>query len=384
MRVLLRAPLLTQSGYGVHSRQIFEWLEKLPGIDLTVEILQWGTTTWLLDPDLQDGLIGRIMSKSRELTSPYDVTLQVQLPDEWDTKLGKYNIGISAYVETNKCSQKWVECTNKMDAVIVPSNFTKNVVQSSGNVTTPIHVIPEWYNVEIDKNIKSDFKFSKRFNFLMVGTVTSRNANDDRKNILYGIKWFCETFKDNKKVGLALKISHGKNTSIDRRITQNMLESVLKEVRQGSFPKVTLIHGNLTQKEVAGLYNHSRIKCLLAPTRGEGYGLPLVEAAASGLPVAATNWSGHLDFLKDKFVKLDYNLKSIDQSRIDNRVFVDDTKWAEVIESSYKNAIIDIYKNIEDHEKVARSLKVQVKNEYSKEQIINQYNEFFNSLEFKR
>ena len=343
MRVLLRAPLLTQSGYGVHSRQIFEWLEQLPGIDLTVEILQWGTTTWLLNPDLQDGLIGRIMSKSRELTAPYDMTFQVQLPDEWDTKLGKVNIGVSAYVETDRCSQKWIDCTNKMDAVIVPSTFTKNVIERSGAVSTPIHVIPEWYNIEIDKNIKSEFHFNKKFNFLMVGTVTSRKPEDDRKNILYGIKWFCEAFKGNKKIGLVLKISHGKNTSIDKKITENMLESILREVRPGEFPKVTLLHGNLTQKEVAGLYRHSRIKCLLSPTRGEGYGLPLVEAAASGLPVVATNWSGHLDFLKDKFVKVDYNLKNIDPSRIDNRIFVENTKWAEVSESSYKRCIIDAF-----------------------------------------
>jgi glycosyltransferase involved in cell wall biosynthesis len=380
MRVLLRAPLLTQSGYGVHSRQIFEWLEKVPGIDLTVEVLQWGTTTWLLNPELQNGLIGRIMSKSRELTAPYDVTFQVQLPDEWDTKLGKFNIGISAYVETDKCSQKWIECTNKMDAVIVPSTFTKNVVEVSGNVSTPIHVIPEWYNTEIDNNIKSDFHFAKKFNFLMVGTVTSRNPQDDRKNILYGIKWFCETFKDNKKIGLVLKISHGKNTAIDRQLTKNMLLNIIKEIRPGDYPKITLLHGNLTQKEVAGLYNHSRIKCLLAPTRGEGYGLPLVEAAASSLPIIATNWSGHLDFLKNKFTKVDYNLRNIDASRVDNRIFVKDTKWAEVVESSFKRSMINVCNDIEEHKKIAVSLSKEVKKDFSKEKITSLYNDFFNSL----
>jgi glycosyltransferase involved in cell wall biosynthesis len=216
----------------------------------------------------------------------------------------------------------------------------------------------------------------------MIGTVTSKKPEDDRKNILYGIKWFCETFKNNKKVGLILKISHGKNTSIDRAITQNMLENVLREVRPGKFPQVTLLHGNLTQKEVAGLYKHSRVKCFLSPTRGEGYGLPLIEAAASGLPVAATNWSGHLDFLKDEFIKVDYNLKNIDKSRIDNRIFVEETKWAEVVESSYKSAMLNAYSNIEDHEKKARDLKKQINREFSKNKIVSLYDNFFNSLKF--
>jgi glycosyltransferase involved in cell wall biosynthesis len=163
-----------------------------------------------------------------------------------------------------------------------------------------------------------------------------------------------------------------------------MLENVLKEVRPGKFPKITLLHGNLTQDEVAGLYNHSRVKCLLAPTKGEGYGLPLVEAAASGIPVVATNWSGHLDFLKDKFVKVDYNLKNIDKTRIDNRVFVEGTKWADVLESSYKRAMIDVYTNIDDHKKTAMSLRKEIRKEYSKSKIVSLYNNFFNSLKFKR
>ena len=80
-RVLLRAPLLTNSGYGVHSRQIFEWLYEKKDIQLDVECLNWGQTPWLIDVNLENGLIGEIMQRSRKLTPPYDVAIQVQLPD---------------------------------------------------------------------------------------------------------------------------------------------------------------------------------------------------------------------------------------------------------------------------------------------------------------
>ena len=52
------------------------------------------------------------------------------------------------------------------------------------------------------------------------------------------------------------------------------------------------------------LYSHKKITALISTTHGEGYGLPLFEAAYNELPVLAPGWSGHLDFLyapvKDK------------------------------------------------------------------------------------
>ncbi len=51
MKVLLRGPLLSISGYGIHSRQLFEWLESNPNIDLHVEIVRWGMTSWIINAD---------------------------------------------------------------------------------------------------------------------------------------------------------------------------------------------------------------------------------------------------------------------------------------------------------------------------------------------
>ena len=99
-----------------------------------------------------------------------------------------------------------------------------------------------------------------------------------------------------------------------------MLTKVVRELNL-SVP-VYLLHGAMSDDEIAGLYRNDKIKALVAPTRGEGYGLPLLEAAASGLPVMATNWSGHKDFLNTgKWINFDYRLQDVAKQKIDNNIF---------------------------------------------------------------
>lgn len=380
MKVLLRAPLLSLSGYGVHSRQVYEWLEKLPGIELDVEILNWGITTWLVDTDGLDGMVGRIMSRSKPIEKGYDLTFQIQLPDEWDSTLGKTNIGITAAVETTICASKWVDACNKMDAIIVPSEFTRSVLRRSGILVKDVHVIPEWYNEKISDTTKINLNLNPKFNFLSIGTITSANPEDDRKNMFYMIKWFCEAFEGNRKVGLVLKTSHGKGTKIDRKITMNVVQNLLNQVRKGRFPKVTVLHGNMNESEVASLYNHPKINCYISATRGEGYGLPLVDAAASGMPVIATNWSGHLDFLGDSFAKVGYELVDINKSRVDSRIFVEGAKWANVKEKEFKEKLMSVFKDHKSYQNDAKKHQQFVVDNFSKEAVLKMYDKFFNSL----
>ena len=204
-KVLLRAPLLSISGYGVHSRQIFKWLESRKDIDLAVNIVQWGDTTWMLNSEMEDGMIGRIMSKSLPMENP-DVTFQVQLPDEWDPNLGKINVGISAWIETDKCNPAWIEASKKMDLLIVPTEFTKNVIENTGDCGVPLEVVGESYNDKItEEDDIFDLDIDTDFNFLMVGQFTGNDPLNDRKNLFYTIKWLCEEFKDDPSVGIIFK-----------------------------------------------------------------------------------------------------------------------------------------------------------------------------------
>ena len=334
MRVILRAPLLTISGYGVHSRQIFEWLWDKKNIDLTVECVNWGYTSWMINADMCDGLIKKIMSCSKPIdkSKKYDLSIQVQLPDEWDISLANYNIGVSAFVETNKCSMDWIAYCNKMNHIIVPSTFTKNVIESSNKeINTDITVIPEWYNhkllsnSELDKLINKDkrYDFDTKFNFLTIGQITSTRVEDDRKNLINTIKWAVESFKDCDDVGIILKTNIGKSSSIDKIRTESGIRQIVKEVRKKSvYPKIHLIHGSMNEYEIAALYAHKSVKGYITATRGEGYGLPIIDAAAAGIPIVATGWSGHFEYLdKELILPVDYNLRKINNSK-SNRIIM--------------------------------------------------------------
>ncbi len=94
------------------------------------------------------------------------------------------------------------------------------------------------------------------------------------------------------------------------------------------------------------VYHNPKIKGLVAPTRGEGFGLPLLEASVARLPVLATNWSAHKDFLNQgNWVKFEYDLKEIPDSKKDGQIFVPGSKWAEVREQDFKRKFLNLENN---------------------------------------
>lgn len=115
-----------------------------------------------------------------------------------------------------------------------------------------------------------------------------------RKNVHQLIKCFIEQFKDNEDVGLIIKANMAKNSLIDRHMTLSNFRQLITS--RDHKCKIYLLHGFLTDEEMSGLYTHPKINAIVSTSHGEGFGLPLFEAAYHGLPVLATDWSGHLDF----------------------------------------------------------------------------------------
>lgn len=375
-KVLVRGPLLSESGYGNHARQVFRWLiNKHPELEVTVQVLPWGTTSWHVNPDAEGGLIGEIMKRTGDISKKFDVSFQIQLPNEWDTKLADFNVGVSAIVEADRCNPKWVDACNTMNAVVVPSTYCENTLRATGKIITPIIVVPESFIPEVlNDNANINIDFETNFNFLVVGTITGNSPFNDRKNIFFMIKWLCEEFKNDPDVGIILKTNVGRGTKLDWPNIEEMLKKVINEVRVGQFPKIHIIHGITSNLEIAGLYRHPKVKALVSATRGEGFGLPVLEAAASALPVVITEQSGHMDFMKSgKFTKLEYDLQPIHESRQDQNIWMSGSKWAEVREADFKKKIRKFRVSSDVPKEWANDLAKKLRISHSPEAINNVY-----------
>ena len=162
-----------------------------------------------------------------------------------------------------------------------------------------------------------------------------------------------------------------------------MLKQVLKEIRVGSFPKVYLLHGNMDRKTMNSVYKHEKIKGFVSATRGEGFGLPFIEAAAADLPVLATDWSAHTEFLNcGRWIKFDYELKDIPQSRVDGQIFTPGMKWAEVNEIDFKKKIRKFRNSSSTPQKWAVETGAIIREKYSWKEICNQYDRALGEILF--
>jgi glycosyltransferase involved in cell wall biosynthesis len=381
--LLLRGPFLTQSGYGTHARQIAKWvfnslLEQIPDLEVGAELLPWGMTPWLTNFD-KDETVAQLVQSTNNVKNFSDISIQIQLPNEWNPFAANFNIGVTAGVETDKCPSEWITCINRMQMVIVPSEFTKQTFLNTGKVTTPIVVIPlsyhnDYLSKELDQRTveKLNQTITTDFNFLSVGLLSGNTPDNDRKAMLYTAKWFAEAFKGNPNVGLVFKTGLFRQTHLDRSMTTTVFNKTLLEnnliTKEGPNPKFFLVHGNMEEKEMNTLYRHPKIKALVSFTHGEGFGLPLLESAICGLPVIATNWSAHTEYLQSKkWLPVNCSVNEIHPSRIDGKIFLKDFKWAYADEEHAKKRIKNFFDKPEGPKQWAKEMATAIAPKYSED-----------------
>ncbi len=390
------APVGTRSGYGARSRDLVKALLKLDKYDIKVFPTAWGgTPNNALDQDNPDhkAIIDRILP-SPNLDRQPDLFIQVTVPNEYQ-RVGKYNIGITAGIETTIASAEWIDGINRMDLVITSSDFAKEVFEACKyeqfdsntkvkvkdlQVEKPIEVLFEGvdtdiykqvneYNIEVVEQLKD---IPEKFCFLFVGHWLQGEVGADRKNVGMLIKTFLESFKNKAKhnqPALVIKTSGATTSPIDREELFKKIKVIYNSVAGANLPNVYLIHGDLTDEEMNSLYNHPKVKAHITFTRGEGYGRPLAEAALSQKPVIAPNFSAHTEYLKEA-VLLPGTLENVHPSAVWDKVILAESQWFTVDYGYASGVMKHMVENYKDYEISAKKQATLIRKDWNFDKMV--------------
>ena len=385
--LLFQAPVGTRSGYGERSRDLVRAIIALDKYDVKIVSTRWGSTPMNALTDNDMDIVSRILTQ--QLQTQPEIYMQVTVPNEFQ-RVGKFNIGVTAGIETNLCDVTWLEGCNRMDLNLVSSEHAKKVFEGTNyekrdqrtqqvlgtvKLEKPVEVLFE--GIRLDKfqkaytaseNVEQLFKGIKEdFCFLFVGHWLPGALGEDRKNVGGMIKTFYEAFKNKTNApALVLKTTGGSLSEVDIEDLLNKIEYIKSTVDSKNLPNVYLAYGDFTDEELNDLYNHPKVKSHISFTRGEGFGRPLIEAAITGKPIITTNYSGHLDFLSsDSSVLVEGQMTKVHPSAVWQGVINADAEWFTIDYGKAGAYLKDIHKNYKLYLEKSRKTYHYIKTSFS-------------------
>lgn len=177
---------------------------------------------------------------------------------------------------------EWVDAFNEsLQGISTLSTHVKKIMIDNG-VSVPLSLgmagIDHWERIAAEEGYRVD---GKSFRFLHVSSCFPRKGAD----VL--LKAYGDAFNAADDVSLIIKTFANPH---------NEVHTWLREAKgdRTDFPDVRIIEGDLSDERLKALY--AQCHALVAPSRAEGFGLPLAEAMISGLAVITTAWGGQTDF----------------------------------------------------------------------------------------
>lgn len=318
--VLWQSAVGNPSGYAVSAR---EMLLQLDALDVDVRLAYLYGTDWM-DTQRDDHRLAAMRQRPKDLHLPQVVYASGDL---FCKNSGRYRIGYTM-LEVDGIPKDWILQANELDEVWVPSSFNKQTFLESG-LKVPIHVMPLGVNPDFYNTKIRPYRPTDRFTFLAVFEW------GERKGAELLLRAYHRAFGQKDDVLLLAKV-----------INTDGGVNVQKEVKALNLPEngppvAILYNQDLPTHQMGSLYRSA--DCLVAPSRGEGWGMPHIEAMACGLPVIATDWSAPTDFMNESIAYPLQIAKLI--PAVAKCPYYEGFRWAEPDEDHLVHLLRHVYEN---------------------------------------
>jgi len=225
------------------------------------------------DPDMQR-FAGKLAAKAPAVTA---VTVRHQWPPNWSRPESGSLVVIQPW-EYGALPKAWVDAAKNVDEFWVPSPLVRHMYLDSGIAPEKVRVVPNGVDTKkFRPGVRPlALKTRKKFKFLFVGGTIFRKGPD----IL--LEAYAKAFTAADDVCLVIKDFGG-----DSFYQGQTAEAAIRALQQNpSAPEILYLKDNLSSEAMPSLY--AACNCLVLPYRGEGFGMPVLEAMACGRPVIVT------------------------------------------------------------------------------------------------
>lgn len=319
-------PYQDSSGYGEATRNAIMALTTA-GADICTEKI-------VFTKHHSDNPSVRTIQELSERKPDYKINILHVTPDLYKNYIekGKYNIG-HLFWETDRLPNAWVPSCNLLNEVWTGSELNAKAIRSSG-VTVPIYIYPQSINTDIPE--VRPYKI-KDFDGLLFYSIFEWK---ERKNPRALLESFWKEFKGLTDVALLIKAHIGD-------YEKEGVEKILHEARLWKntlgfkdTPKVFICTNHLTYEEKHRL--HKTGVCFVSSHRGEGWGLPQVEAALHTKSIISTKYGGvHEHWTAKQYKPVEFDLVPIKQ--IYNKYYEPGMQWAEINQEDLRKKMRRIY-----------------------------------------
>lgn len=342
------------SGYGEAARHDIAALLEA-GVEVTTKIPRY-------TPEIADfGRVGERVEGTENKPLPYDIQILHTTPNVYGQYFepGKYHIA-RVFWETDRLPMDFAPNIQACDEIWTGSEYNKRAIEAAG-VTKPIYIIPEAIDTEVDPQTVPKYKTANQdtYKFYSLFEWT------ERKNPKALVHAYLEEFSEEDNVSLTIKtyvdnFSRAKRDEIDMDIYL-----VKKKMGKQSYPPLFLYRELMDRNQIYKF--HNTFDCFVAPHRGEGWGIPQMEAMILNKPLISTNCGGIHEYLKDKVdaLLIPYSLIQLKSNSRNQHWYTSDQQWADVDIAELRKAMRSCYENQEEAAKMGITGGQAVRSQFS-------------------